>query len=155
MGTRDRLLPPWLSGYPLPPVANPLRPGPRLALVALELFTALGALYGGGMLVADPTGKRIGFTLQMLERTPFRSYLVPGIVLLAVNGLGMLAVALGVLWRWRHAITASIGVGALLVGWIAVQLLMIGYVSALQPLMLATGALIAGTAVLARRSSAA
>jgi hypothetical protein len=121
----------------------------RIALVGLELFTALGALVGGGKLLADPSGARIGFNLQMLQGTPFSSYLVPGAVLVAVNGVGMLAVALGVILRWRRAVDASLFLGALLAAWIAVQVALIGYASFLQPLMFAVGVLIVLVALLA------
>ncbi len=90
----------------------------------------------------------------MLERTPFPDYLVPGIVLFTVNGVGMLAVALSVALKWRRSIDASLAVGTLVAGWIAVQVLMIGYVSILQPVMFVTGALIVLVALLARRAAA-
>jgi hypothetical protein len=133
----------------------PSRPVPlalRVGLVALELFTAAGAFYGGGMLIADPSGQKIGFSLPMLERTPFTSYLVPGLVLFGMNGLGMLCVAATVAFGWRRAIDASLVAGALLAAWVAAQVAMIGYLSALQPIMFAVGVLIAGLGVAARRS---
>jgi hypothetical protein len=127
---------------------------PRLALVGLELFTAFGALYGGGLMIADPTGARIGFPPGLLERTPFGNYLIPGLVLLVVNGLGMLAGALALLLGWRHAVEAALALGALLSSWIVVQLLLVGSVSPLQPVMLVTGLLLLIIAWIARRAMA-
>ena len=132
------------------------RPAPlwlRFALVALELFTAGGALYGGWLLIADPSGVRIGFAPGLLDHTPFASYLVPGIVLFAVNGLGNLGAALAVAFGWRHATIASLAAGVLLTSWISVQVALIGYASGLQPIMLAVGLLTAGAALLARRAT--
>jgi len=130
------------------------RPAPlalRLALLVLELFTASGALYGGALLVADPTGARLGLAPGLLDHTPFASYLVPGLVLFTVNGLGMAAAALAVLLRWRHALVVSLAAAVALVGWIAVQVTLIGYASSLQPLMLAVGLLTAGASLLVAR----
>ena len=72
------------------------RPAPlwlRFVLVALELFTAGGALHGGWLLIGDPTGTRIGFAPGMLDHTHFASYLVMaaplaiGLVLESVSAL--------------------------------------------------------------------
>ena len=121
-------------------------------MVGLELFTAFGALYGGGLMIADPTGARIGFPPGLLVRTPFESYLIPGLVLLLVNGLGMLAGALALILGWPHAVHVALALGALLTGWITVQYLMIGAVSPLQPVMLVTGLLLLVTAWMAWRA---
>ena len=71
----------------LHPVTTPIdRPWYALVAVALELFTALGAIPVGIMLITDPTGAGVGFPPGWIEATPFGSYLVPGIYLLLMNG---------------------------------------------------------------------
>ncbi len=57
----------------------------------LQAFIGVGAVAGGLALVLDPSGATLGVPLELLEETPFATYLVPGIVLVAVNGLGSLA----------------------------------------------------------------
>jgi hypothetical protein len=55
------------------------------------------------MFVVEPSGRLMGMTEAALVRSPFRSYLVPGIVLFAVVG-GTLALAAWAAvrrWKWR------------------------------------------------------
>lgn len=109
-------------------------------LVALELFVAIGAFYGGASMLADPAGSPVGLPAPgAMPGLRFASYLVPGVVLLLANGLLPLAVALGSLTGRRWAIGGHMLAGMMLTGWIAVQVLMLGWISFLQPLMLAFG----------------
>lgn len=107
---------------------------PRYILLAmlLELFTAAGAIPVGIMLVTDPTGAGVGFPPGWIEGTPFGSYLVPGLYLLVMNGLAMVAlVGLSLVRHWSAPwLTLVLGTG--LVIWIAVQLVVMPEVSVLQ-----------------------
>jgi hypothetical protein len=78
-----------------------------------------------------------GVPTAWLSRTPFDDYRIPGMVLgTAVGGSQLLASAL--LARGApSAKRASVAAGAVLLAWIVVQLAMIGYVSPLQPIVLA------------------
>lgn len=107
--------------------------------VALELFTALGAIPVGVQLIADPTGAGVGFPPGWIEATPFGTYLVPGLYLLLVNGFGMLVLAgLSVTRHWFAPwLTAILGTG--LVIWIAVQLIVMPETSFLQAMFGAIG----------------
>ena len=64
----------------------------RLTLVVTEAFVALSAFVAGAMFVVEPSGRLMGMTEATLARSPFGSYLVPGIVLFVVVG-GTQAVA--------------------------------------------------------------
>jgi len=94
--------------------------------------------------------------LALLARAPFQDYFAPGVILVTVLGLAPLLVAFG-LWRrpaWRAAArlnpwrryhwawSGAVLVGIALLVWIGVQLMLIGYVSRLQPLYGLVGALI-------------
>ncbi len=59
----------------------------RNVLLFLLAFLGLGAIFGGGILSISPTGELIGMPLSMLEKSPFSSFLVPGIILFLVLGL--------------------------------------------------------------------
>jgi hypothetical protein len=91
--------------------------------VAVELFTAAGAIPVGLLFIADPTGAAIGLPAGWIESTVFGSYLLPGIVLLLMNGLGMLAAAWLTVMRHPLApwLTGALGIGLLI--WIGVQVL--------------------------------
>jgi hypothetical protein len=76
----------------------------------------------------------------------FDSYVVPSLILLIAVGGGTAAAALSLLRRWRRAPELSIAAGAVLVGWIATQVVIIvpdGGLSWLQPAMLAAALLVA------------
>jgi hypothetical protein len=98
------------------------------------------ALACGWTLVSRHDGSGIGLPLALLSETPFRSFLVPGLLLgLAVGGSAM-AAALLVARRARVAPWAALAAGAILVGWLAIQAALIGFFW-LQPVLLAVGVL--------------
>lgn len=101
----------------------------RLAggLGVLQAFIGLGAVAGGGALVWDSTGGILGLNLALLEGTPFGDYLVPGVVLLAVNGIGSLVGAWASFGRRRSAGVLGIGLGLFLMAWMVVQVRWIGF----------------------------
>jgi hypothetical protein len=115
------------------------RPGYAWVAVALEVFTAVGAIPVGLAMLTDTTGGSVGLPGGWIEATPFGSYLVPGLYLLLVNGVGMLVAAGLVVARHRSApwLTAILGVG--LVIWIAVQVVVLPETSLLQVVFGATG----------------
>ena len=115
------------------------RPRSAWLAVALELFTALGAIPVGVMFLADPTGKLVQVPQGWIEATFLGSYLVPGLYLLLVNGLGMIVLA-GLTVR-RHWIapwlTGALGVGLIL--WILVEIVLLPETMFLTWIFLATG----------------
>jgi hypothetical protein len=115
--------------------------------IVLELFTAVGAIPVGVQLVTDTTGSTIGFPPGWIEATPFGSYLVPGLYLLLMNGVGMLVVAGLSVVRHRGApwLTALLGTG--LVIWILVQLFAMPEFSYLQAIFGTIGIVLAGIGV--------
>lgn len=98
------------------------RPGFVWAAVLLEVLTGILAIPVGWSFIQDPTGKAIGIPQGWIESTAFGSYTIPGLYLLAVNGVGMLVLA--ALTVRRHWIapwmTGALGVG--LIVWIGVQI---------------------------------
>ena len=114
---------------------------PRYAwlAIALELFTGVLAIPVGVMFLADSTGRTMQLPEGWIEATPFGSYLLPGLYLLAVNGLGMLGLA--VLTVRRHWLapwlTGTLAVGLII--WIFVQLLVMPETMFLQWIFLLVG----------------
>ncbi len=101
----------------------------RLAVsaIGLELFLGVGAIGGGAALVLGPRGEIIPLPVSALAGTPFGTYLVPGLILFTVLGVGPLGAA-ALAWR-RHPIAPwlALGVGLALLIWIAAQIAFIGY----------------------------
>jgi len=97
------------------------------AAVALEVLLSLGALAGGLVLVIAPRGEIMPLPLSALAGSPFDTYLVPGLILFGVLGLGPLVAALLAWLRHPLAPTAAVVVGVGLLIWVAVEVAIIGY----------------------------
>jgi hypothetical protein len=111
----------------------------RWVLVAVEVFAAVGAWYGGIGLIADNS---IGMLPEWLQGTGFDSWTWPGIFLLIVVALPMTVAAAAEATRAAWAYRASLLAGAALVGWIVAQWVIFQRYFFLQPLMLTTGVLV-------------
>jgi hypothetical protein len=121
---------------------DPIHGGRHLlpaTLFCLELVVGVQAVYGGVMLVTDAWR----LPLDHLDPLPLHSWVPPGIALLAGVAAPMLAAATLIGIRSRHAPAAAVVAGALLLGWIAVQVLVAPFFW-LQPVMAASGAAIGG-----------
>jgi len=134
------------------------RPRALWALVPLVGILSAGGFYGGIAFVTDPTGASLGAKLTWLDRTPVSDFTLPGLFLLAVYGIGGLAVIVGLLlktspgplgrldrvigyhWSWA----GSIALGAVLVVWITYELVVLPETTFLQPVLIVIGLLIAG-----------
>jgi len=90
-------------------------------LGVLQAFIGAGAVAGGLGLALNPSGESLGLPRELLEETPFATFLIPGIVLFAVNGLGSLTGAIASFTRHRYAGHAAIALGAFLIAWIVAQ----------------------------------
>lgn len=122
------------------PAAEPVKRRPYVWLaIVLELFTAIPAVLVGAQLISDTSGASVGFPSGWIEATPFGSYLIPGLYLLLINGLGMLTVAgLSAVRHWTAPwLTGILGAG--LVVWILVQLVVMPEFSFLQAIFGAVG----------------
>jgi hypothetical protein len=124
--------------------ANPaIRPLSRLAKATfcLEIVLSVGALGGGAALILGPRGEILPLPLSALLGSPFNSYLIPGLILFSVLGMGPLGAAFLVWRRHELAPVAAFIAGTALLIWVAVQIAIIGYSNEppLQPLYLVLG----------------
>ncbi len=94
-------------------------------LGALQAFIGLGAMGGGFMLVKDPSGIELGLPLSLLEGSCFADFLIPGIFLFAVNGVGSMIGAGLSFTKRRYSQEIAIVLGAILVSWIVIQVVII------------------------------
>ena len=101
-----------------------MKPILRILAFFLLLILGIGGLYGGLMLISDPSGKKFEWSLELLNGTPFNSFLLPGIVLLIVNGLLPIYVAVIVGLKKKYANTFILMQGVVVIIWLSVQLLM-------------------------------
>lgn len=110
-------------------------------LALFQLLIGFGALLGGWMLITDPTGGELGMSIAWLTGTPFANFLIPGIVLFTINGLGTLIASLCTFKSVRFSGEAAIALGMFMILWISIQVGLIGYMNFLQPLYFAVGIL--------------
>lgn len=97
-------------------------------LFILHIFVGLGAMGGGMMAILNPHSP-FGITLK---NSPFTSFLIPGIILFTVIGLGNIISALVIYYKpWFHGYVSSV-FGWALVIWIVVQCIMLESVVALH-----------------------
>lgn len=132
------------------------RPASVYLLIVLLILLAVGAIYGGAALIADPTGGLLGMPVALLAGSPFRDYLLPGIILFGLLGVFPVAVALGLWfrpdWGWLQGFAihiawfAALAVGVALIIWILVQMTILRFF--LQPVLLALGIAIIGVSLL-------
>ncbi|MCP4610264.1 MAG: hypothetical protein GY845_16260 [Planctomycetes bacterium] len=109
-------------------------------LGALQVFIGVGGFAGGFGLVTEPSGANLGFDVDLLSTSPFSDYLIPGLILLVVIGLGSLAGGVLSIVRYRYAGEIAAVSGAFLMIWIVVQVWWIGLTVWLQPLFFGLGA---------------
>lgn len=114
------------------------RPGWVWIGIGLQVFVGVMAVPVGLMMVSDPNGSPVGIPHAWIADSPFGSFLVPGLFLLLVNGVGQLAAAALAIVRHPLAPWAMGGLAVALIAWIAVQVLIIP-MSFLQPLIFGIG----------------
>lgn len=107
--------------------------------ILIHLVVGIGALAGGYGAVADPYSP-MGIPVEMLEKGPFKSFLVPGLFLLVVIGFGNLASAFLAARRSRLSGYASGAMGAVLACWIIVQCWILQAIAGLHVIFFAVGA---------------
>lgn len=71
----------------------------RNLLVFLLLFFSLGALFGGGAFLLFPEGWMEMTPELVLQHSPFKNFLIPGLILFSVLGLMLIFVVWGLLKR--------------------------------------------------------
>jgi uncharacterized membrane protein len=107
--------------------------------VALQVVCGVLAIPIGIQFILDPTGSSVGLPPGWIEATAFGSYLVPGLYLLAMNGIGMLIAAALAVRRHPLAPWLMGGLGIGLMIWIAVQIAIMPEYMILQPILFGFG----------------
>lgn len=111
----------------------------RSLAIFLLLLNGLGALVGGCSLISDPTGASLGLPSSWVDKLPFTNYLIPGIILLLVNGVLSVYCALLTIVRGSRYEKFIIAQGIVLIVWILVQVSIFKMVHVLHVAMFGIG----------------
>src|ERR1700694_1881694 len=127
----------------------------RLAII-LEIFLGIGALFGGSQFILAPDGHLLGVPLSMLTGTPFRSFLVPGLLLFTFVGVAPMVAAAITARRLAIGPLAALAVGVTLLSWITVEMVIFaGLTSLFWAFYLVLGTVIAAVGAAWWRSNSA
>lgn len=115
-------------------------------------FLSLNGLGGGVVFLLEPDGSMMGMSTDWLARTPFNSFLIPGILLFMLNGVFPMIALMGLITRKENRILNLLNVlkdkhwawtftlysGVITISWIIVQQLITEFF-VLQPIITAIG----------------
>lgn len=117
--------------------------GVRITVVGVDVFEALSAVVGAVGLVVG----YMNIPLSVLSGTPFTDFTVPALLLgFVVGGSALVAGVIAVLRLRRLDALASAAAGGITVGWLGIEIAMIGLGSWAQVAWLVVGALMIGLA---------
>jgi hypothetical protein len=109
------------------------------ALIAICFFVAFSAIPAGLAFVIKPDGSLLQMDAGIYKIPLFKDFLLPGFVLTSVIGAGQLLTALLLMRKSQKRLWVSLISGVILIIWIVVQVLLIGFNSWLQPFIFALG----------------
>lgn len=107
-------------------------------MLFLHLFVSLGAIAGGSIAIISPE-LPMGMTVDTLKYSPFNNFLIPGIILFIVLGIGNIFSAIMMFIKSKYqGYTSSIFSFALVI-WIIVQCIMLRTIVSLHMIFLIIG----------------
>jgi hypothetical protein len=132
------------------------KPPELYLLMILVIFQAISGVFGGVTLVYDPTGNIINMPLEILHDSIFKSFLIPGIILLILLGLFPLLIFILMIFEPQKDIIEIINIypdrkyiwayniylGIMLLIWITVELHILETVDVLHTVYAFVGILI-------------
>lgn len=124
--------------------------GPIIALLFLTGATAIGAGYS---FMADPSGSSIGIPLWYIRHSGFRSYFIPGMILFIAVGIFGVFTAWAVIARRKSYPLLVLLYGAVLTGWIAIQIILVRDFNLLHLLCAVIGLSLVSSYVVLQRSN--
>jgi hypothetical protein len=96
----------------------------RTASLVLLFFLGISALGGAAPMILDPGSRDSVYPLELLGQTPFKSFLIPGLILAVFNGI--LSLVFAILILNKHPLESWFlwFQGAVLLGWLTTELFM-------------------------------
>lgn len=111
----------------------------RTVLLILHLIVGIGALAGGSAAITNPV-QPLGLSAEIyLKNSPFNDFLIPGIILFTVIGLGNLLAAVFIKLDVKFKGYISGFFACALIIWIVVQCIMLREINFLHVLFFSIG----------------
>ena len=98
----------------------------RITAMILLFFNGISAIFGGVGLMSDPSGASMRMPLEFLKNTPFKDFLIPGIILFTFNGILSILIFVLTSIKVKRYTWLIIFEGCVLTIWLTVQIIMIG-----------------------------
>ena len=137
-------------------IPRPARPSSLRWLLGCLTFLGVSATFGGVVLVGSPSGRWMHIPLSVLQYSPFSDFLIPGLILGLLFGLGSFVTVLALWWRptwppagaitrltgehWAWSAAVALGIGQII--WIVTETVMVRGIDGLQVLYGSLGVLI-------------
>ena len=93
----------------------------KILSIVLLAILCIGALYGSWMLITDPSGNKIRIPIELLSTTPFKDYLIPGVILLVTNGIFQVFIIGLIVLSYKISNWLLIFQGCILIGWLSFE----------------------------------
>jgi len=97
----------------------------RTIAILVLFFNGISALFGGWALFSDPSGQTVQMPLSFLENSPFKDFLIPGIILFTLIGVFSIIIAILAIRRVKYYGHLTFLEGLILCIWLTVQIIMI------------------------------
>lgn len=104
-------------------------------------FVGIGALFGGILAISDPSGTSFGASTEILKKGPFANFLIPGLFLFFIIGVGHLISFIFVKFKLNFYVYMSGGSGGILMAWIVIQCYMLSTINLLHAIFFLIGLL--------------
>jgi hypothetical protein len=98
----------------------------RITALVLLFFNGISAIFGGVGLMSDPSGATLRMPLEFLDNTPFKDFLIPGVILFTFNGILSIMIFVFTSIKVKGYAWFIIFEGCVLTTWLTVQIIMIG-----------------------------
>ena len=96
----------------------------RTGSLVLLFFLGISALAGALGMILDPSGEGMGMPPELLDKTPFNSFLIPAIILGIFNGILSLVFAVLILKRSPWSSWLVLFQGGVLFVWMTAEMFM-------------------------------
>jgi hypothetical protein len=95
----------------------------HLRLLASGILFVLGALgiIGGVSMIIEPSGSWLGLNIEQLSISPFKNYLIPGILLTTVIGLDSFILAYFAFRNFAFSAPLMVLQGIILLVWLTIE----------------------------------